>query len=134
MSNPETLPPPTENVFYLHKLKKETYSALLKFCDVFFRNYHNFHKDEESKKVLRKEAEKIVQLENDNLDNLLEYIEYLMKPPYALSYLLVIHYLIGLSTNNLKKEFEFRYQKVHIGYWNTVCDFFPHAKEEKADE
>jgi len=130
MSNPEASPL-KENDFYLHQLKKETYSEyseLFKFCDLFFRNYSYLHKNEES----RNAAEKVVQLENDNLDSLLEYIEYLMN--YGLSYLLVIHYLIGVSTNNLKKEFAIRYQKVHLGYMNTVYDFFPNADEEKAEQ
>ena len=131
MSNPDSSPP-KENDFYLHKLKKETYSELFKFCDLFFINYSYLHKNEESRKAIRNAAEKVVQFEKNNLDNLLEYIECLMND--GLSYLLVIHYLVGLSTNNLKKEFAIRYQKVHLGYMNTVYDFFPNANEEKADQ
>ncbi len=116
---------------YLQKLKKETIDELVKFCDLYFKICCNLDDIEGSRKALKNAAKRILDLEDDNKENLLMYIEYLIRNRH-LWYFLIIHYWICLQTNNLKKEFEVYYKVSHLGTVNTVYDIIPDVPKNLA--
>ena len=109
---------------YLANLERETSTELFEFSKLFFKVYGDIENKDQARQNLRTKANKIVDLEKDNMHNLLQYIEYLILHR-GLNYFLIIHYLISIKTKDPKENFESLYKQANFNAVGKVYDIMP---------
>lgn len=108
---------------YKEKLNSETLEKCNNYSKFYFKNSNGFQTKEQVEQLkitLKKEVEKIAELEENNKDNLANYLEELVLEQDNREFLLPYHLL---KQNNIENENILNYENNHqLGILGSISD------------